>query len=70
MTKKKSLGRMSIGGPKNTPTAYFDELCQISSILSSGLEQGLAFIFKDWQPKLKIRCVAIYIYIKNINMQF
>ena len=40
MTKKKSTSRQSLGAARNAPSAYFDELCQISSILNCGLEQG------------------------------
>ena len=38
--KRSSVARPSMGPKLNTPSGYFDELCEISSVLCSGLEQG------------------------------
>lgn len=68
MTKKKSQGRVSMGAPKNTPVGYFDELCQISSLLSCGLEQEwIEFISNS--ADLQQRCQGAEQEVTRLRMQ-
>lgn len=69
MTKKKSMSRQSLGtSSKNTPTAYFDELCQISSYLSCGLEQEWIEFISN-QADLQQRCQAAEGEVTRLRLQ-
>lgn len=68
MTKKKSMNRLSLGATKNTPSAYFDELCQISSVMSCGLEQEwIEFI--SYQADLQQKCQTAEGEVNRLRLQ-
>ncbi|KAL5262690.1 hypothetical protein ACHWQZ_G008177 [Mnemiopsis leidyi] len=68
MSRKKSSSRQSLGAVRNTPSAYFDEICQISSILNCGLEQEWIEFISN-QADLQQRCHAAEGEVTRLRMQ-